>query len=192
MKLKGKNFNLFALAWIDITRQKLWVSLKILVLLIWDLLFLNFLLITFLNNKFFTQPYFKTTTLLLFGILTFIVFIFLLLSISLSSYIKRTEFGLLRAIGATRINIFMLILNESLILTILSGLLLLVCEIFLISYFRLELSWILKSGYNLHFFLILLKSIILVVLTKFIFLFLLCFPVSLKYSFSDTYTILRY
>jgi len=192
MLLKKSDFNLFTLAWTDITRQKLWVGLKIAVLLIWDLIFVNFLLILFLNDNFFTAERFKVTTIILFLVLSLIVFLFLLLSISLSSYIKKTEFGLLRAIGARRIDVFMLILNESLILTVISTVFLMVLELFILFYFRTSFTWILKTGYTFHFFMIFLKSIFFVVITKFLFLFIICFPISLKYSFSDAYTILRY
>ncbi len=190
--LLNRNLTLFSLTLTDIVRQKFWVSLKIVVLFIWGLIVNSLFLILSLNPMFFSSYIFKEVVLVLVGILTLITFIFLLVSISLTTKLKSVEFGLFRSIGARRSEIFLLILNESLILTLLSSLFLLIVDIFILFHFRINLTYILKTSYDINFFIIFLKTYFFTIVMKFILLFIICLPIGIRYSFLDPYKIIRY
>ncbi|MBU1075674.1 MAG: hypothetical protein KKH98_00175 [Spirochaetes bacterium] len=106
--------------------------------------------------------------------------------------LRKNELGLFRCSGATRGDIITLIINESMILSIIVMIFIVLIEFIFIYNFRFFLAGFLNTSFDLPFFLTLLKGFLFSFFFIFILLFLTYIPFGFYYAYKDPYNIVRY
>ena len=186
---KGKKYNLFYLAEKGLIRFKFSFFLKLFIIVLWGLLLYNLYMLNIFNNISIKDDLYRWISYGLFIFLNFLVVVLIIVITTFTLRLRKDEFGLCRCSGGTRGEIFILILNESSILSLLSITVMLIVESFILYYFKPLIMKFLNVEYNLSFILELLKGA--GVLSCFIFTgLLLCYiPFGLYYAFKDPYNI---
>lgn len=192
MNNKKDKLNLFWLAKKGLMRLKFWFILKMFIIILWVLTIFNLIIIYKVDSYLFKDSIINHLFISLFFLINIILIILFSLITSFSLKIRQTEFGLYRCNGARRSEIISLIIKESLLLTLIALIFLIIIEIFLIFYFHADVSNLLKIKYNAEFYLILTKSFSLSILFIFLISFFTYIPIAVYYAFKDPYDIIRY
>lgn len=192
MNNKKSKLNLFWLAKKGLFRLKFWFILKLFIIILWVLLILNLVIIYKIDKYLFNDIIINHLFISLFLLINVILMILFSLVASFSLKIRQTEFGIYRCNGARRSEIISLILKESILLTIIALICLIILETFIIVYFHPDISNLLKIKYNTEFYIILMKSFSLTILFIFLVSFFTYIPIAFYYAFRDPYDIIRY
>ncbi len=188
----SKEIGQFWLGIRDVKRDTFWFILKLLSIVTWGIIILNILFVRLFKIDF----HFDIIQASIFNILLYlgnsVLFILIFTIFYLTTKRRQTEFGLLRALGATKSEVFKLILQEGIILPIISSLIILIIELLLILNFKIRICGLLKISYNFAFFKIFFLSFIITVTFQFIIYFIMLLPFAFYFGRKDPYTILRY
>ncbi len=189
---KKDKLTLFWLAEKGLIRFKFLFILKLLIIILWGLLIFNHYII-------FTQKIIPIKNNLYTWIVgyqfifaNFLALLFILTITMFTFRLRKDEFGLYRCSGSTRKEIFLLIINESLISSLFSIIIILIIEAFLLYYFRLPILKFLKITLIFPFILELLKAFIFTSIIVLIGLFICYLPFGFYYTFKDPYNIVKY
>ncbi len=189
---KKERLSLFYLAEKGLIRFKFSFFLKLGIIIIWGLLLYNLFMINNIKTISINNELYSWIFSSLFIFLNLLAVVFIITITTFTLRLRKDEFGLYRCSGGTRGEIFLLVINESFILSFLSIISVLILEAFLIFYFRpfiinffrvtFDLSFILKLGSGFVY----LSCFITIGL-------LLCYiPFGFYYAFKDPYNIVRY
>ncbi len=189
---KEKKLDILWLSQQGLMRFKSWFLLKLWLIVIWGFTIFNFYSLSTSSIRFTESPLLHFVLIYLFWIINIVLFLFFFTITILTLRLRKSEFGLYRCCGATRLEISTLILNESLLLASIGFIFLLIIEIFFLLYFKLEIAGTLKLAYDGTFFLFIIKNFIFTYLFLFLVLLLCYVPAALYYAFKDPYYIVRY
>jgi len=165
--------------------------IKILIFTLWGLIILNLIFSHFLNIELKILFPLNLIFILIFFAFNFVFILFAITIFTLTSRIRKEEFGILRALGATRVEVFNLIIKESLFLPIITTILLIILELLFLLYYKLEICGIFKLEYNFNFFKFLFLSAFITFILKIFITGIFLFPIAIYYSRIDPYNILR-
>jgi len=180
------------LAFKGVIRYNLWVLIKIMIFVLWGFAILNMSVLYFLKIE--LKYNFLEKWILLFSVILlnifFLLFSYTIFSLTLKK--RQNEFGILRALGSTRSEIFKLILQESIIIPLISSVIILLIEIIFLFKFKLKICGILNIQYDLVFIKTFLVSFILTLILQFLIVFISLLPSAIYFSRLNPYYILRY
>lgn len=180
------------LAFKGVLRYNIWVLIKIVIFVLWGFAVLNMSLLYLLKIELkynFLEKWILLSSIILLNIF-FLLFSYTIFSLTIKK--RQNEFGILRALGCTRTEIFKLILQESIIIPLISSIIILVIEMIFLLRFKLKICGILNIQYNLIFIKIFLISFILTSILQFLIVFICLFPSAIYFSRLNPYHILRY
>jgi len=190
-----KKFSKISVIWLafkGIVRYNLWFIVKLIIFVLWGLTLVNIGIFYFLpiDLKYnFLQKWILIISIL---VLNFIFFLFSYTLFTLTTKKRQNEFAILRSLGATRSEIFKLILQESIIIPLISSILTLFIEIFLLLEFKVKICGILNIHYSIKFIEAFLKSFICVATLEFLIIFICLLPSAIYFARLDPYHILKY
>lgn len=186
-----KNINIKWLVFKNFTRSYVWSLIKLIIFTLWGLIIINLSLSFFLKINFSFSQLEKFIIFTMLFIINFLLLLFAITIFILTLKQRNIEFGLLRAVGGTRSEIFNLIMNETLFLPSFSTLLCVIIELFFLLKFKFEICGNLKIVYDFTFFKFLFISLLVAFIFKFVIISISLLPIAIYYSRIDPYKILR-
>jgi hypothetical protein len=189
------NINTLNVLWLSrkgLLRFKVTFVLKVFILLVLGFMLYNGFSLSRLQPRLLESGPAERLLVPLFFILNAVLVLFFITLTILTLKLRRSEFGLYRCGGASRRELFSLVLNESLLVALVSFSLLFAIEGTFLYAFRLEIAGLLKVAFTFSFLLSCLTKFILTLLFIFTVLILCYLPLAFFYSFKDPYEIVRY
>jgi len=187
-----KRLNLFWLGEKGLVRFKSLFLLKLVIIILWGLMLINLFLLIDLKILSIKNNIYIWLLSYQFALINLLTILFILTITMLTFRLRKDEFGLYRCSGGTRKEIILLVLCESLILSLISIIIILAIEIFFLLYFQDPLVKLFKLKLNFPFAMEFLKGFLLTFTTVLLGVSICYLPFGVYYAFKDPYNIVKY
>ncbi len=189
---KREKLNLLWLAKKGLMRFRLWFILKLITTILWTFFIVNiFMLIQFKFPVFKNNIYAYLSTYLLI-LINFLSLLLIIIMTTFTLKLRQNELGLYRCCGATRGELLMLILNESIVLNLFSIGIVVILEILFVYKLRFFIFNYFNLIIDFSFILYMIKAFVFSFFYIFSLLFVSYLPFGIYYAYRDPYNIIRY